>query len=172
MYNTFLRRLFLSSISILYFAYFLLTLTSIEEEDRMNLKKTVIPFLVSLFTLVLPFSSVFADSAGWQATNVWQQRVHWNSTLDYYITNVDDAPVSGNVLVCLRSGGGTYFYVKEYDPDNKDDHITYAYLEPTDYTNSTRCKMVDISSSQDGSNNKAEIYVQTLNSNAVFSIYD
>ncbi|MCH5583712.1 hypothetical protein MK805_01840 [Shimazuella sp. AN120528] len=136
----------------------------------MNLKKIAVPFLGSLFALVLPLSSAFADSAGWQL-KTWEQ-VHYNSTLDYYITGVDNAHVSGNVLICLRSGGEAYFYVKEYDPDNADDFVTYTYLTPTSSTNSTACKMIDISSYQDGSNNQAEIYVQTTNKNAVFAIYD
>ncbi len=138
----------------------------------MNFKKTIIPFLASLFALAVPFSSAFADSAGWQGTNVWQQRVHWNDTLNYYITDVGGAPVSGNVLICLRNGGETYFYVKEYDPDNADDYVTYTHLNPTSYTDSSHCKMLDISAYTDGDNHQAEIYVQTKNSNAIFSIYD
>jgi hypothetical protein len=94
------------------------------------------------------------------------ERVHYNFTLDYYITGVNNAHASGNVRVCNDSTGGRYFYIKEYDPDNKDDHFTYAYLSKGS------CDSWDISGIVDGTNKQAEIYVQTLESNSVFSIYD
>jgi hypothetical protein len=134
----------------------------------MSLKKTVTTFFVSLFVLVLPLSSVFADSAGWQTLTYWE-KVHWNSTLDYYITNVDGAHASGYVKVCNNSSGGRYFYIKDYDPDNADDHFTYAYLS------SGACDSWDLTSMSgiiDGANNQAEIYIQTSNGNSYFSIYD
>lgn len=64
-------------------------------------------------------------------------------------------------------------YIKEYDPGtNADEYVTYHKLSPTSGTNSTVCKSIDIRSFEDGSNGQAEIYVQTLNMNAVFAIYD
>lgn len=132
----------------------------------MNLKKIMVPFLALLFTLVLPLSFVFADRAGWQVLTYWE-KLHWNDTLDYYITNVDGAHASGNIKVCNNSSSGRYFYIKEYDPGtNKDEHFTYAYLK------SGACNSWDISSIVDGTNKQAEIYIQTLYANSIFSIYD
>jgi hypothetical protein len=79
---------------------------------------------------------------------------------------VNNAHTSGNVRVCNDSTGGRYFYIKEYDPDNKDEYFTYAYLSKGS------CGSWDISGIVDGTNKQAEIYVQTLESNSVFSIYD
>lgn len=134
----------------------------------MSLKKTVIPFLVAIFALLLPLSSVFADSAGWQVLTL-NEKVHWNSTLGKYITNVDGAHASGYIKVCNHSSGGRYFYIKDYDPSDADDIYTYAYL------NSGSCNSWDLrvmSGIIDGTNKQAEIYIQTTNGNSYFSIYD
>ncbi|SHE88038.1 hypothetical protein SAMN05444392_104104 [Seinonella peptonophila] len=130
----------------------------------MNLKKIFVPFLSLLFALVIPFSSVFADSAGWQVLT--SEKVHYNKTLDSYITGVDNAHASGYIKVCNWSDGGRYFYIKEYDPDKADNWITYAYL------GKNGCNSWNIQDYVDGSNKKAEIYIQTSNSNSWFIIYD
>jgi hypothetical protein len=128
--------------------------------------------IASFCTLVIPVS-VFADSAGWQLkTSEW---VHYNATLDNFITGVNNAPVSGYVLICLREGSGrVYFNPKEYDPDSGDEYVTGTFysLLPTSNTNSTDCLKLDISSYQDGDNRQAEIYVETSVWNSKFAIYD
>jgi hypothetical protein len=131
--------------------------------------------IASFCTLVIPVS-VFADSAGWQL-KTWE-KVHWNDTLDRYITGVNNAHVSGDALICLRDDGnsGGYpvsFLVKEYDPGNADDIIMHYSLDATSSTNSTECFKVESSwYNVDGDNNQAEIYVQTTIKDAVFAIYD
>jgi hypothetical protein len=134
------------------------------------MKKAVLPFLISIFTLLLPVSSAFADSAGWQRLT-WES-THWNSTLNAWITGVNNAHASGYVRICneLTSGGsGRLITIKEYDPDNADDVIaTNKYLEPQ------QCLSHYIQPWVDGDNNKAEIYVQLTNngSYSAFSIWD
>jgi hypothetical protein len=140
----------------------------------MRFKKIVMSFIALFCTLVIPLS-VFADSAGWQLkTSEW---VHWNDTLGKYITGVNNAHVSGDVLICLRSSGyenkRIYFHVKEYDPGNADEVVTYASLLPTSNTNSDDCLRVDSSwYNVDGDNQQAEFYVQTISEYSKFAIYD
>jgi hypothetical protein len=141
----------------------------------MRFKKIVMSLIASFCTLVIPVS-VFADSAGWQLKT--SEYVHWNDTLDRYITGVNNAHVSGDVLICLRDDGnsGGYkvsFLVKEYDPNNEDEVIMHYQLYPTTLTNSTDCFKVESSwYSVDGDNNQAEVYVQTTISGTKFAIYD
>jgi hypothetical protein len=136
----------------------------------MSLKKTILPFFISIFTLLLPISSAFADSAGWQRLT-WES-THWNSTLNAWITGVDNAHASGYVRICNElstSGSGRLITIKEYDPDNADDVIaTNKYLEPK------QCLSYNIQSWVDGTNAQAEIYVQLTNngSYSAFSIWD
>jgi hypothetical protein len=136
----------------------------------MSLKKTILPFLISIFTLLLPVSSAFADSAGWQRLT-WES-THWNSTLNAWITGVDNAHASGYVRICnelTSEGNGRLITIKEYDPDNADDVIaTNRYLEPN------TCLSYYIQPWVDGTNAQAEIYVQLSNNGAysAFSIWD
>jgi hypothetical protein len=137
----------------------------------MRFKKIVMSLIASFCTLVIPVS-VFADSAGWQLkTSEW---VHYNATLDAFITGVNNAHVSGNVLICLREASGrVYFEPKEYDASNADEYISGRFsLLPTSNTNSTDCLNLDISSLEDGDNGQAEVYIQTNLWNAKFAIYD
>jgi hypothetical protein len=140
----------------------------------MRFKKIVMTLIASFCTLVIPVS-VFADSAGWQLKT--SEFVHWNDTLDKYITGVNNAHVSGNVAICLRSSTNNekvYFHVKEYDPGNADEYVMYYSLKPSALgLNSTDCLIFDNSwYNVDGDNNQAEIYVQTNSKNAYFAIYD
>lgn len=144
--------------------------------SQMRFTKIVMSFFALLCTLVIPLSSVSAhevDLDGWQLrTSEW---VHYNKTLNNYITGVDNAHIKGNVLICNRSSYGKYiyFYVKEYDPgSNKDEIVTYAGLEPTLYTDSTRCLKLNVSNFVDGDNKEAEIYIQTTSKDVHFAIYD
>jgi hypothetical protein len=110
---------------------------------------------------VLPFSSAFAD------TLLTSETVHWNSTLGAYITGVNNAQASGYVKVCNKGSSKVFYNVKEYDEgSNQDEVITYDSLYPGD------CRSYDISGFVDGSNGKAEIYLQTSTKGAKFALYD
>lgn len=136
----------------------------------MKLKKIVTTFFVSLLTLLIPVSSVFADSPGWQLLT-WES-THWNSTLNAWITGVNNAHASGNVRICNELSKTSYnsrlFTIKEYDPDNADDVVaSNKYLKPGE------CLSMSITSWVDGTNKQAEIYVQTNDGRySSFSIWD
>lgn len=131
----------------------------------MSLKKIVTTFFVSILTLLLPVASAFADSAGWQL--VENDITHWNSTLNAWITDLDDAHVSGNVRICNEDHGGRLFTIKEYDPDSADEVVaSNRYLE------AKACLSYDIRPWVDGNNKQAEIYVQTQNSYSQWTIWD
>jgi hypothetical protein len=132
------------------------------------MKKAVLPFLISIFTLLLPVSSAFADSAGWQLLT-WED-THYNDTLQKWITGVDNAHASGYVRICneLTTGYDQIITIKEYDPDNADDVIASNL-----YLAGNTCLSRNIQSWVDGTNGQAEIYVQVNHGGYnPFSIWD
>ncbi|SHF20168.1 hypothetical protein SAMN05444392_11052 [Seinonella peptonophila] len=128
----------------------------------MGFKKITVLFFGLLFALlVVPFSSAFADT-----TLLWSGGVTYNSDLDAYITPVDSAHASGTIQVCNTSSFGRWFYIKDHDPDGSDEYLydTMSYLSPG------YCGLYYIQNLVDGTNGKAEIYLQTSNSGSSFSI--
>ncbi|MXQ55345.1 hypothetical protein [Shimazuella alba] len=136
----------------------------------MSFKKITVPFLAFLFALLTPFSLVFADSAGWQL--LWSGQVHYNSTLNAYITPVDSAHASEYIRVCNPTGSTQNFYIKDYDPDSSDEYLTSGYESLSPYS----CDSYWIRFLEDGTNGQAEIYLQTTNKssgyNDQYKIYD
>jgi hypothetical protein len=110
---------------------------------------------------VVPFSSASAGTI-----LLWSGGVTYNSALDAYITPFDSAHASATIQVCNTSSLGRWFYIKDHDPDGSDEFLydTMSYLSPG------YCGLYYIQNLVDGTNGKAEIYLQTSNSGSSFSI--
>lgn len=132
----------------------------------MKVRKLVASLILSIVTLAVPFTSVFAAS-GWQ----YIDRVHittWNSTLNKYKSPIVHSG-GGYVKVCaiVSSSTAKDFTLYSYNPGSGNDKkIGSIYLK------NGQCTQWYVAPYVDGSNKKAEIYLASSYGIAGADIWD
>ena len=126
----------------------------------MKLKKLCASLFLAATTLVTPFSSAFAGS--WDYLGSYD--FHQNSA-GLYVTNIVYS-TGGYFKVCAHTNVSKYYTLKEYDPDNADDTVGTVLLSNGD------CHTFYVQNFVDGTNNRAELYVETNNYQVMWSSVD
>lgn len=119
----------------------------------MKLKKFAVSFALSVATLAVPFTSVFAES-GWQKLGTYYESQVFHSG-------------GGYIKLCAHAPVGILeFALYEYDPDNADDYVTTTYL------GDGSCQTIYVDKFVDGTNNKAELYYKSSSNGTSVTVYD
>jgi hypothetical protein len=151
-----------------FFLKHLQAFTSQKGEVIMSFKKITVSFVALVIALLTPLSLVSAAGYVW----IWGGKVHYSSSLNAYITPVDSAHASEYIQVCNPTDYTQTFYIKDYDPDSADEYLTSTSETLYPHT----CSVHWIRLLEDGSNGKAEIYIQAKSNsngyNDVYAIYD
>ena len=120
----------------------------------MKLKKLGFSIALASIALAIPFTSVFADSAGWQKLGTYSQSQIFYSG-------------GGYIKFCAHVPVGIIeFDLYEYDPDNADDYVGTTYLSDGE------CQTFNVDKFVDGTNHKAELYYHASSSGTSATVYD
>jgi hypothetical protein len=120
----------------------------------MRSKKASAFVLALLAVLLIPISTAHAALSK-VGTYSW----HYNQTLGAYVTSIPTfTSDGGDVKICLPGGyyPARWYDLKEFDESNADEKIGSSAL-----LGSGNCYTWRVSGYGDGTNGKAEIYVQT-----------
>lgn len=127
----------------------------------MRLKVISAACLMSLFTLITPFSSVFAGAGEWDKLG----------TYTYLYSSKPVYSGGGDFKVCLSSNQSFSLTIHLYEDDagdNPDEYVGANYFSPGE------CHVFSgISKYIDGDNNKAELYLYDYSGkNVTVTLYD